>query len=408
MASYNRIKTSKVSPIGTIMPWVGLSSSGKLPDNIPNGWMVCDGRGMRADQYPLLALTLGNTYGPVPDATTVGSVGIVNSYPNYDENDIFYLPNLSQKALIDLEGNLLSESDLNVVGQYITENGATSTPPTLIPAYVDINFSIEASNTLSGRISGITMNDPVYFETYYTIPRKLGIDHTPTHTHPRSSGTTSTVTYNSAEPDGRYIDVFGAGNADTASGNWTTATAVGSGDNESTADIISPGTYSVTYYDPDASSLVTTDQFRSFTSTQTAIPITVSRNIPSYANTSTYSDDGTGIANVQQTAVTGSIPVPGTYQGYKNYYGTFSNTVPTYATTLSHNAEDFASNSLTSHNHFTVDLTMTRGQLGISTTTLVNDVSTGTVAPVSVDKALNITVNPNTPAQTIIYIIRVY
>ncbi len=386
------------------MPWCGISSSGVNPDNVPPGWMVCDGRALRADEYPLLALTIGNTYGPVPDSTTVGTVGITGTYPNYTEDDIFYLPNFSQRALIDLEGNQLATSDLNVVGQYITENGIDATPPTLIPAYVDINFSIEASNTLSGRITGITMNDPVYFDTFYTIPRKLGIDHTPLHTHSRSD----TVTYNSAEPDGRYIDVFSAGNAETASGNWTTATATGSGDNETTADVISPGTYNVTFYDPDASSLVTTDQFRSFNTDQSVIPLVATRTIPSYANTNTYTDDGAGITSVQQTAVTGSIPVPGTYQGYKNYYGTISNTVPTYATTLNHNAEDFASNSLASHNHFTVDLTMTKGQLGISTTTLVNNVSTGTVAPVSVDKALNITVNPNTPSQTIIYIIRVY
>ena len=34
MAFYNRLKTMKSAPVGTIMPWSGQSSSGNNPENI--------------------------------------------------------------------------------------------------------------------------------------------------------------------------------------------------------------------------------------------------------------------------------------------------------------------------------------------------------------------------------------
>ena len=65
MANYNRIKSAKAVPIGTIMPWTGSSSSSAVLDvAIPNGYVVCRGQALRAIDYPLLAQLLGNTYGP--------------------------------------------------------------------------------------------------------------------------------------------------------------------------------------------------------------------------------------------------------------------------------------------------------------------------------------------------------
>ena len=65
MAFYNRLKTMKSAPIGTIMPWSGQSSVGDLPNNIPTGWIVCDGRTFGCNEFPLLASMIGNTYGPL-------------------------------------------------------------------------------------------------------------------------------------------------------------------------------------------------------------------------------------------------------------------------------------------------------------------------------------------------------
>jgi hypothetical protein len=55
-----------------------------------------------------------------------------------------------------------------------------------------------------------------------------------------------------------------------------------------------------------------------------------------------------------------------------------------------------------------MEVTMNRGSLALPTTVLVNNVSTGTTVPVSVDTALTIAVNPNTPSLTIMYIIRAF
>ena len=107
MANYNRIKAQKASPIGTIMPWTGSSSTSDLAsDAIPKGWIVLRGQQLRAKDYPLLAQVVGNLYGPVVDPGQP-FVGISNSYPNYTEDDVFNLPRLSEVSLIDLEGSLI-------------------------------------------------------------------------------------------------------------------------------------------------------------------------------------------------------------------------------------------------------------------------------------------------------------
>ena len=123
MPSYNRVKAQKASPIGTIMPWTGSTSESALtPDGIPRGWIVCNGAQLKAKDYPLLAQILGNLYGPVVE-TGQPFIGITNSYPSYNDDDVFNLPTLSNQALIDLEGNQLSGQELAVVGQYISTNG---------------------------------------------------------------------------------------------------------------------------------------------------------------------------------------------------------------------------------------------------------------------------------------------
>ena len=42
MANYGRIKSTKIAPIGTIMPWGGGSAIGENNDNITTGWIICN------------------------------------------------------------------------------------------------------------------------------------------------------------------------------------------------------------------------------------------------------------------------------------------------------------------------------------------------------------------------------
>lgn len=417
MANYNRIKAAKAVPIGTIMPWTGSSSqSAVVDDGIPFGYVTCRGQTLRAIDYPLLAQLLGNTYGPFQE---VGgpAVGIQNDYPNYDEDDIFVLPNLNNCSLVDLEASRLSPEDASVVGTFITENGNDAAPLSLITSYVDVNFAVENDSTLSGKITGVTLGEPAFFDTYRTIPRKLGIDHTPGHTHPRPVNGGVTGSYPSTSLAGTFVATFMPGNYETQDNEWTTADPVGVGTNEDTADRFEPGEVNLTWYDPAANSLVTCDQFNDFTAASQVIPQNRSasspRTIPAFGQTeSAYEDDYSCVPNVNVPAYSGPFPAQGTYNGFDNFYRS-GNVSPNrrqgpYPTTLNHNADAWTSVSLASHNHFTIDLTMTRGQMRIPSTTLINNMTTGTIAPVSVDKALSVQINPNTPSLTTLIIMRAF
>ena len=62
-AYYDSIKSMKTAKVGTILPWGGDGGSGFLPSNLPRGYLVCDGSTKDANEYPLLASILGDTYG---------------------------------------------------------------------------------------------------------------------------------------------------------------------------------------------------------------------------------------------------------------------------------------------------------------------------------------------------------
>ena len=162
----------------------------------------------------------------------------------------------------------------------------------------------------------------------------------------------------------------------------------------------------------------------------------ISLNWRIISNTKTYQDDNTCITNVQQSAVTSPFPPPGTYLGQKNYYASsevplnrrsdgstppttdpadYFDAVPTevgrdfpYPTTLNHTGDAFTQASLGSHNHFTIDLAMTKGQMNLPTTLLINNMTTGNLEPIDVDRGLSVQINPNTPSLVTLYIIRAY
>ena len=437
MANYNRIKAQKASPIGTIMPWTGSSStSDLLPDAIPKGWVVLRGQQLRAKDYPLLAQVVGNLYGPVVDPGQP-FVGISNSYPNYNEDDVFNLPRLSEVSLIDLEGSLVPAQAQFVVGQYISENGADSAsqPLTNVLSYIDINFSVQVSSELAGKIKGIDFEEPAYFDTIRTIPRKLGTEHIASHTHSRPTD----GFYPSVELGGGYLGLFEAGEFDIQDSEFVTGGDIGMNPSEGQADRFNPGTIRHTKYDATVNSLPTVNTFRNYSEDSDVIPAipTVNRTVAQYGNTVEYQDDNSCVVNVQEPAVTAPFPPPGIYLGQKNYYsstdipgfrrgeGLFDSITTAeedyygapataagrdapYPVTLNHGADAFSSTSLGSHNHFTIDLTMTKGQMDLPGTILINNMTTGNVEPINVDRGLSVQINPNTPSLTVLYIIRAY
>ena len=151
----------KSAPVGTIMPWSGQSSSGNLPNNIPTGWIVCDGRSFEANDFPLLASMIGNTYGPT-------DTSIVGNFPDYEEGDTFRVPNLNGRSMVDIEKPYLQQTKYqfgqpdaeDVIGDLISDDGTGVTPPTIYSADTDLTFQLDPIDTMAGKIQGITLNDP--------------------------------------------------------------------------------------------------------------------------------------------------------------------------------------------------------------------------------------------------------
>lgn len=464
MANYNRIKTARTAPIGTIMPWGGESAVGESADNVPHGWIICDlaKRTLFAADYPLLASVIGNTYGPFPDPTNTTAVlgvnfGIVNGFPynppssneRHDPSkhvDVFALPNLNQVALVDIEASRMPTDALLELGTYISENGTEGDlPDTEVESDVDITFTVQPSDNLSGRITGIVMDDPIYFDTAYVIPRKLGIDHTPGHTH-RPASTSDSDQFRGTFALGTPVLEFQPGTGLPDNPNITSITAIGNRGDTSFPHSFLPGTRRITWYDPNDGgiSLPLMDNNVLINANNNLVPLPPSSGTRTISSNEKirfqYEDDYSGVAKYQANAHTGAFPPAGRYQGRKNFYAspdipdyhrgtsmpaTYVNdpvynaaagdpqpvntaVTNTFATTLNHEAERWLDTTLRSHNHDPMEITMTRGSLAIPTTILVNNVSTGTTVPVSVPTALNITMNPNTPSLTMLYIIRAF
>ena len=396
MAFYNRLKEMKNAPIGTIMPWGGTSSiTGNNPSGIPRGWLVCNGQTHPCNNYPLLASMLGNTYGPEDDS-------IVGNFPDYEDADVFRVPNLNNRAMVDLELEMLQESKYqygqsdaeNIIGEYISEDGTGVTPPTIWTADTNLLFDMDNNNAMAGKIKDITLNDPTWSRTYYTIGRKLGIDHTPGHKH---SGQ-----YTTAFPSGKYVQVFEAPTVATSgTPNYETANLNGVSSTDS-PDTWRNGFGGITYYDENV--LVLTDEAKSFTQDQ--VPAAgLTRTIPSTgAFTDSFQD--TYNYNHHMKQHTGVFPPPTEIFGRPNYLNGDVST--TYPTTLSHTGQDFTDAQVATHNHFSFDVSMNAAGLKVPPTIAINNVQSYTVNVSDIPDALTVIMDNNTPSQTIIMIIRAY
>ena len=395
MAFYNRLKTMKSAPVGTIMPWGGQSSQGNNPANIPTGWIVCDGRTFEAADYPLLASIIGNTYGPT-------DTSIVGNFPDFDEGDVFRVPNLNGRSMVDLELSYLQNSKYQfgqpdaeaVIGDLISEDGTGVTPPTIYSADTDLEFQLDPIDTMAGKIQNISLNDPTWSKTYYTIGRKLGIDHTPGHKHKGQ--------YTTAFPSGKYVQVFEAPTVQlSGSPNYESANLTGI-QNTDTADQWPNGFGSMTYYDENT--LVLTEETKTFTQDQIPKPA-LARTIPAHgAFTEAFTD--TYNYNHHMKQVTGVFPPPVTIFGKPNYYNGDAGT--TYPTNLSHIGQDFTDQTVASHNHFSFDVSMNISGLRIPPNIAVNNVQSYTVNVSDIPDALNILMDNQTASQTVFMIIRAY
>lgn len=186
--NYSLTKFMRVAKIGTIMPWAGDGNEGFALSNIPKGWILCDGKLHNASRYPLLASELGTTYG--------GS-NFTGDFPDYAGT--FRVPNMTLKMPIDLEPEYLNQpayqygqvdaynklvSDTFDGDPLVGDFGLTYPIQTTISANTDIDFTVDPSLVMVGKMTNISIGAPDFSATIYTINRKLSINHTPSHSHP--------------------------------------------------------------------------------------------------------------------------------------------------------------------------------------------------------------------------------
>ena len=201
---YDQIKSMRAAKIGTILPWGGDGTHGHLsPSNIPTGWEVCKGQTLDAHDYPVLASIIGDTYSATESMTDSG--GNEYAFPYIDTPASFMLPNLSNKCMVDIESSYLDQTaykmgqtspktqvldsngtelgDLLASGTGGGTNNYFSNAKTTWQASADIDFTLNLTGNLYFKFSGMLLQAPDFVETLYTLRRKLGINHTPSHGH---------------------------------------------------------------------------------------------------------------------------------------------------------------------------------------------------------------------------------
>lgn len=182
--NYNRVKSMKGYPVGSIIPWSGEA------DTIPPGWIPCGGATVPVSRYKLLYEAIGNVYGGVVNSTfkipsvNDGSSAIMDihqghfTYLGYFFVGDAHKPQNTNKAL-DIfwsnvggadNGNRPANTQLNyistidVVGEHISRPDIVASHGVFSLSEGDISF------------------------TYSTGSRKLSDVHMPSHSHPDDIG----------------------------------------------------------------------------------------------------------------------------------------------------------------------------------------------------------------------------
>jgi hypothetical protein len=316
--NYGTLKSMKTAKIGTIMIWGGDGNQGNLGSNVPKGWILCDGTVYPASRFPLLTSVIGNSYG--------GSE-IAGQFPHYSGTS--KVPNISSKCMMDLEPSMLNQTTYQygqsdaffVVGNLIVDDGLSVPIPTLISADTNLSFEPLPSSNFIGKMTDITLSPPNFQTTVYTVARKLSINHMPFHNHPgfyTGAATTGTA------PAVYEPSSMGVGGNRQVDGNcgllgWTEITF----NNIEQAETWCGGKMPVTYYDEDT--LVTTDSFRQFISTQdksySSVPsLTATARV---LDTTEYTDAFSSIPKTTHAQPTweGLFPRPIVTANRRNYFG---------------------------------------------------------------------------------------
>lgn len=183
-ANYNRIKSMKGYPIGSIIPWSGSQ------DFVPTGWIVCNGATISTTRYPLLYETIGNTYGGTEGSTfrlpplTANNKAIVDMYKGY----YFYLrggtnENTFPRAAHGPQGRTINDSPfwLQVGNASNGDEGGSNQTSSI--STLDVVGEIAESPNFVAEFGDITLTPGEETATVSFNPRKLSDVHMPAHSH---------------------------------------------------------------------------------------------------------------------------------------------------------------------------------------------------------------------------------
>lgn len=193
---YNKTKSFKGFPIGSILPWSGIQSE------VPDGWISCNGGvTLRVQNYPLLYKVLGNTYG--------GSVNQTFKLPNLNDGttaamDIFkgHFTYLQDKgdAHKPEKTNILSDVFWQTVGGS-SEGNRPSTTQTNWVSSVDIVGELNNIENLTGQYGDLSLIPGEFTQVLVPAGRRLSDVHIPSHNHTvtSTSSNSHTTTNNRAD-----------------------------------------------------------------------------------------------------------------------------------------------------------------------------------------------------------------
>lgn len=387
---YSQLRSLKGTSIGTILAWSGDIGS------IPSGWVICNGAGLNAIDYPELFSVIGYEYG--------GS------------GETFSLPRLQDKAIADYHPSHSNISGLELNTDFIErmgENTANSTSGRT--SNIDLFFRLEQVNNIVGRITDLGINSSSYTDDVAIVPRVLGDHHFGSHSH---LGETPSVL-----PTGEYAE-------DCQSETFANCDPLESiGEGFQCQDICDD----LEYFPSEANGNIAWSSFISPNSAESAntMGLNISGGNPFDRDASAFNTwKNAGLFGGQITLQNSPnknymIPnddtiVPGAnangtypYPVHLNHPGVNFSGVPQGGSGGSQNSGvnpgvDF---SFVGHDHPPLSYSITTGNIRVPNSIAVNNISTGNMEPInnSLEDIATIRMeNIDTPSLNIIHIIRAY
>ena len=176
---YNKTKSIKGFPIGSIIPWSGGTG------DIPKGWVTCNnGLTLKVQDYPILYKIIGNTYGGVENINfklprlNDGTSAAMDIFKGH-----FYYLQDKGAAHKPEKINISDDVFWNTVGGSLSGNAPSSTQTQWVST-IDVIGELKNIENLSALYSKITVVPGEYFEVLSPSGRKLSDVHLPSHTHP--------------------------------------------------------------------------------------------------------------------------------------------------------------------------------------------------------------------------------